>query len=396
MKKETFLLYISLIFLTCDTNLNRIENVLKNTNPKIQHLIKNAAAHEIQILLTEIKRDTLGQPHFIETAYQVDEEQYFYPASTAKLPIAALTLQKINELNANGISITAHTPFQINTPHGESLVLQDSTELEGKLTIAHLIKKIFLVSDNDAYNYLFDFLGRDYINAALKEKGLTHTQIQHKFLFNADNENTWEYLFFDRNGDTLYHQNSIKSIEQLNNSNLKGIQKGKGYLKEGKLINEPMDFSLKNRISIRDLNGILKRLIFPEVFSKEQQFNLTESDYTFLRYSMSRTTTESKIDAYNTGEYWDSYGKFLIYGDQKGAMHNGIRIYNKVGYAYGTLTDVAYIHDLENELEFFLTATILVNSNQIFNDDIYEFEQVGIPFLAALGQEILTDLQTNK
>ena len=41
-------------------------------------------------------------------------------------------------------------------------------------------------------------------------------------------------------------------------------------------------------------------------------------------------------------------------------------------------------------------ATILVNSNQIFNDDIYEFEQVGIPFLAALGQEILTDLQTNK
>lgn len=396
MKKETFLLYISLIFLTCDTNLNFIENVLKNTNPKIQHLTKNAAAHEIQILLTEIKRDTLGQPRFIETAYQVDEEQYFYPASTAKLPIAALALQKIKELNANGISITAHTSFQINTPHGESLVLQDSTELEGKLTLAHLIKKIFLVSDNDAYNYLFDFLGRDYINAALKEKGLTHTQIQHKFLFNADNENTWEYLFFDRNGDTLYHQNSIKSIEQLNNSNLKGIQKGKGYLKEGELINEPMDFSLKNRISIRDLNGILKRLIFPEVFSKEQQFNLTESDYTFLRYWMSRTTTESKIDAYNTGEYWDSYGKFLIYGDQKGAMHNGIRIYNKVGYAYGTLTDVAYIHDLENELEFFLTATILVNSNQIFNDDIYEFEQVGIPFLAALGQEILTDLQTNK
>ena len=396
MKKETFLLYISLIFLTCDTNLNRIENVLKNTNPKIQHLIKNAAAHEIQILLTEIKRDTLGQPRFIETAYQVDEEQYFYPASTAKLPIAALTLQKIKELNANGISITAHTPFQINTPHGESLVLQDSTELEGKLTIAHLIKKIFLVSDNEAYNYLFDFLGRDYINAALKEKGLTDSQILHKFLFNADNENTWEYFFFDKNGDTLYHQNSIKSREQLNNSNLKGIHKGKGYLKEGELINEPMDFSFKNRISIKDLNGILKRLIFPEIFSKEQQFNLTESDYTFLRYWMSRTTTESKIDAYNTGEYWDSYGKFLIYGDQKGAMHNGIRIYNKVGYAYGTLTDVAYINDLENELEFFLTATILVNSNQIFNDDIYEFEQVGIPFLAALGQEMLTDLQTNK
>ena len=37
------------------------------------------------------------------------------------------------------------------------MVESDSTHPQHRLTVAHLIKKIFLVSDNDAYNYLFDF-----------------------------------------------------------------------------------------------------------------------------------------------------------------------------------------------------------------------------------------------
>ena len=73
-------------------------------------------------------------------------------------------------------------------------------------------------------------------------------------------------------------------------------------------------------------------------------------------------------------------------------MKPEIRIYNKVGFAYGTLTDVAYVKDKNTGLEFFLTATVLVNENQIFNDNNYEFEELGIPFLASLGREILTEL----
>ena len=59
-----------------------------------------------------------------------------------------------------------------------------------------------------------------------------------------------------------------------------------------------------------------------------------------------------------------------------------VRIYNKVGYVYGTLTDIAYIEDKVNKLAFFLAGTILVNKNETFNDDNYEFEETGIPFLA--------------
>ena len=231
------------------------------------------------------------------------------------------------------------------------------------------------------------FLGRDAINQRLQAIGLNNTQIHHKFLFGADNDNTWEYTFLNK-GDTLYHQTSMESGSTDNNRHLKAIRKGTGYYSNGELINKPMDFSLKNRIAIKDLNGILQRILFPEVFEGHQRFALSDADYGFLRFWMSRNTVESTAPNYRTSDYWDSYVKFFMYGDTKGQMTDAVRIYNKVGEAYGTLTEVAYIQNKEAGMECMLTATVLVNENGVFNDDTYEYESVGIPFLAALGRAV--------
>ena len=387
-----FSLLITFILLKCSAPKSALDLALNDSNPEIQKVIKDKK-YEIQILLSQIIRNPAGEISFEENSYQIDEDQYFYPASTVKLPIAILALQKLNTLKSKGIKINGNTPFYITSSNGDTIIKRDSTNNKGFVTVNHLIKKIFLVSDNDAYNYLFDFLGRDYINKELNKRNLKQSQIRHKFLFGADNTNTWEYTFFDKNQNLVFHQPSLNSELNLKPHKLKGLLKGTAYKSSGNLLNEPMNFSKKNRISIRNLEGILKRIIFPEVFSKQERFNLTNEDYSFLRYWMSRNTLESTNPNYNNGKYWDSYCKFFIYGDQKGAMNREIRIYNKVGFAYGTLTDVAYIKDENNEVEFFLTATILVNENNVFNDDIYEFDRVGIPFLAALGRVVKKELE---
>lgn len=396
MLRIHFLLIGHFVFFQCDKPVTVIEKSLKNPNPKIQNVLENKNEHEIQILLSEIKRNHSGEVLFKESTYQLDEDLYFYPASTAKLPIAILALQKLNSLKAKGISISGDTPFYIRNMDGETIVDRDSTQKKGIVTVNHLIKKIFLVSDNDAYNYLFDFIGTDYINRELIKKGLNKTQINHKFLIGADNQNTWEYTFFGDNKKIIYYQPSIKAEFELPPQNLKGVLKGIGYVELENIIYEPMNFEKKNRISIRNLEGIMKRIIFPEAFQKKERFNLTNEDYNFLKYWMSRTTLESNYPDYNSENYWDSYVKFFIYGDKKDVMNPEIRIYNKVGDAYGTITDVAYIKDKKNEIEFFLTATILVNENKIFNDDIYESDQIGIPFLAALGRAVLEELKKDK
>ena len=100
---------------------------------------------------------------------------------------------------------------------------------------------------------------------------------------------------------------------------------------------------------------------------------------------------------YDPKDYYDSYVKFLMYGDSKDVIPDYIKIHNKAGYAYGTLTDCAYVHDTKNKVEFLLTATILVNKDGIFNDNVYEYDSIGIPFLAALGKEVYNyGLQSKK
>ncbi|MDX5435733.1 MAG: hypothetical protein LPK03_00960, partial [Pontibacter sp.] len=65
-----------------------------------------------------------------------------------------------------------------------------------------------------------------------------------------------------------------------------------------------------------------------------------------------------------------------------------IRIFNKVGNAYGYMIDNAYIVDFENQVEFLLSAVILANEAMVFNSDDYQYETVALPFLAKLGRAV--------
>jgi len=87
---------------------------------------------------------------------------------------------------------------------------------------------------------------------------------------------------------------------------------------------------------------------------------------------------ESDVIAYHdTSEYYDGYVKFFMFGDTKEPIPSSIRIFDKCGESYGYLIDNAYIVDFENGIEFLLTAVIQVNQDQIYNDDKYEYDEIG-------------------
>jgi beta-lactamase class A len=383
-----FFLFVFLV--NCDFNTRKnkvIHNILlQSEEPVIKKVISNLESHEIQILYTRILRDSEGQPSFERFEFQQDANQYFYPASTVKLPVAILSLQKIRKLQSKGIAITPESSMKIIFENG-LIKTQDSTHPNNKLSIAHLIKKLFLVSDNEAYNYLFDFVGKDYLNEFIHKIGIKDFHLSHKFTNKKNQDLGTRFTFFNDENDSIYSQKPIVSNQKIDKSHLKGLLKGKGYMEKGEIVHEKMDFSQKNYASVLALSQIVERLFFPELFNRNKQFELKPEDYEFLKYWMSRNPTEVKIPFYNRDKYFDSYCKFFIYGDTKGLMNDEIRIYNKVGLAYGTTTDVAYIRDNKG-IEFLLSATILTNENEIFNDNKYEIDDLGIPFLAALGREI--------
>ncbi len=342
----------------------------------------------IQVIYTQIDRDKKGKPVFTEHRFGVDSARYYYPASTVKLPVAILALQRLNELKVPGLD--KNSSMITGLAGGlQTEVCNDPSASDGRPSIAHYIKKILLVSDNDAFNRLYEFLGQEYINNSLHRMGYQQVQLIHRLeisLSEEENRFTNPIRFVDTTGTLLYEKPAERSRLVYAT---RDIKLGKGYMKGGQLVNEPFDFSKKNRFTLEELNQIVKSVMFPESVPAARRFNLTAEDYTFLRRYMSMMPQESVTPLYDPNENWDTYVKFLIYGSEKGTAKPGIRIFNKVGDAYGFLIDGAYIMEPGTNVEFLLSAVIYCNSDGIFNDDHYDYDSIGLTFMKNLGQVFL-------
>ena len=360
-------------------------NLLKQYPQYFDSILKNRKDWNVQIIYTEVNRDKHNNPKFTDYYFNVDTSKYFYPASTVKLPTALLALQKLHELRNTGI--TKSTSMITEAAYsGQAATYNDPQTPDGRPTIESYIKRIFLVSDNEAFNRLYEFLGQQYINEQLHKKGYNDAQILHRldiFLSEDENRHTNPVKFLDNNNNILYSQplvfNEVSYAERHDTL-------GKAYYSEGKLINTPMNFSKKNRISLEDLHQILRSVIFPNNVPEKQRFDLTDSDYAFLHHYMSQFPGETIYPSYDSINYPDAYAKFLLYGSQKEPLPKNIRIFNKVGDAYGQLIDVAYIADFDKNIEFFLSAAINCDTDGILNDDKYAYDSIGFPFMKNLGQ----------
>ena len=330
---------------------------------------------------------------FTRHYFNVDRQRYFYPASTVKLPIALLALEKLQQLKKYGID--RNTAMITETDYtGQTAVYNDPTASDGKPSIAHYIKKIFLVSNNDAFNRLYEFLGQEYINKTLAKKSYNSSRILHRLsvdLTEIENSHTNPVKMLNDTGYVLYQQNGQASALKFSPQK---VFIGRGYMKDQKLIQEPVDFSLKNEISLVDLHLILQGVLFPKSVRKKQRFRISEGDRKFVLQYMSQYPSETLYPQYDSSVS-DASGKLLLWGFRKEALPKHIRIFNKVGGAYGFLTDVAYIVDFERKIEFMVSATIYCNTDGIINDDRYDYEKYGFSFMKYVGQ-VLYDYEITR
>ena len=371
---------------------NPLEHALRTHAADFDSILLRPDIYEVQIIYTEIQRDRSGRPRLREWRHNVDSTRYFYPASMVKMPLALLALEKINRLQKEYPLLSKDAPYRLDSLRPwQQTYTEDPGAPGGKPTIAHDIRQIFVVSDNLAYNHLFEFLGREYINTSLREKGYSHTGIVHRFNYpGRDNRYTTLMTFYDESGG-IYQQDELYDDNIWTNTQ-HSTTKGRGYYNaQDSLVLTPFDMSKKNWFSLSDMNLMLKAVMFPELVDPVHRFDLTPDDYQFLRHYIRIFPRECDYPKYDTSTYYDGYVKFFLYGDGKEQRDGKIHIYNKVGEAYGTLTDVAYIHDTETGAEFMLAATILCNRDGIFNDDKYDYDQTGFPFLAKLGRIMLQE-----
>lgn len=284
--KILILLSLGNIFLSCHINRKMISNYSKSnadnttktsdavmTDPFMTEMFKKYPEYfdsllskndeyQIQVIYTQIDRTKRNKARFTDYYFNLNPQQYFYPASCVKFPVAILALQRLNELNINGLDKNT-TMITESGFSGQTDVYNDSTVADGRPTIAQYIKKILLVSDNDAFNRLYEFLGQEYINNSLHKMGYTNAQIIHRLSINLteeQNRHTNPIKFFGAGNKVIYEKPLEKSnLVYASRSN----KLGKGYYNEGILKNEPFDFSKKNRLALTDLHNMMKSIFSP-------------------------------------------------------------------------------------------------------------------------------------
>lgn len=370
---------ISLVcILGCQPTTNSLEEILSEGSADFQRVL-NAPQHEVQIIYGEIREDSI-----IHHTFQLDANKFFYPASTVKMLTAFAAVEKLNEYD-----LPLQTIIEIDSQQYHPYVMAYDSLFAGPITVENLLKKIFAYSDNQAYNILYRWLGKDYINQMHASKGLDtriiHMLSERAFSFSSEANNYSYQVELNASDQTI----SETGKKQAFTSPLTPLEqiRGKGYIdKNGNLVAQPFDFSTKNFVPLASLLGSLERVVKPELFPAAQRYNWCGEQYVQVEAIMTMLPGElpSPIDTLP-----DNYVKFLLFGDQESEQIPAhIEIRNKVGWAYGYLTDIAYIRDHENQIEFFLAATIHVNENQVYNDGIYEYDSIGLPFLAELGRLI--------
>jgi len=156
-----------------------LEDMLRDS-PRLERLVADAEQHRFQLLVSTVDESS-DPPRLVRRGFRVDEA-YFYPASSIKLCAAVGALLRIQELNDAGVGVDADTPLVFHPLfEGEPTEDRDESNLEGgAITVAHEIRKLFIVSDNRAFNRLLGFVGRDRLNRMMHEAGLASVRVNHR------------------------------------------------------------------------------------------------------------------------------------------------------------------------------------------------------------------------
>ncbi len=360
---------------------------LLHTNPALARVLAHTDTYQLQIIYTQINRDAHNVPHFTPHTYHLNPRQYFNPASLVKLPVALLALEKLhtlppsvnrNTIMSTGVGGRCQTPVPFAAP----------ADSDRQATVGNYIKRMLLVSDNLAYNRLYEFLGQKTINDRLQQLGYPGSRIVRRFApcDTAANRSTNPIAFHTSTGDTIYQQPA-----QVNPRTpappLGPVFAGRAYKVGSRIIHRPYEFTTANNLPLPDITTLLQTALFPEAVPAAQRPHLTPTDYAFLRQYLHLTPHGSHFGLYATPKYFDAYKKYLYYGRRPEAQPQpGLRIFNIVGMSHGYLADVAYFADSLHQSEFLLSAVLYVNQDGIINDGAYEYDTIGEPFLAQLGQ----------
>ncbi len=378
-----------------------LEALLADGGEALAAVLQQHEEHRLQISVAEVVERADGSL-VLERSTLGDLDVYFYPASSIKTAAAVAALELLNGWNsAGGTSFGLDTELVLEPLFdGEERVAEDPSNLDGgRITVGHEIRKLSIVSGNEAFNRLYELVGQDRLDAILERAGFPSFHLVHRLSERRTPGENRRFPAFTLLGPAEGERLELpaRTSEPLPAPPSRpGLTAGARHVGPGgEVVDAPFDFTAKNRVQLVELQDFLVEVVRPEIDTGRRGFpGLSVEQRAFLRRAMAELPRESRNPKYDPGHYTDDYVKFLLPGLRRVLPAERLRVWNKVGLAYGFTVENAYVEDRATGRGFFVAVVLYTNPNGTVNDGVYAYDDVAMPFHARLGEALARRLLT--
>ena len=354
---------------------DRVLNILRaGGSAKLQSFLEKSETYGLQILFTRLEKDRF---YTYELATP-SPSTWFAPASLVKLPLAALLLEQLEAAKLDWGNAKLAFP-------GMPDCAERAAELRLPQAITRLIERALVLSDDSAYCALFDALGPQRIAERMRQMQHPEVRIQSRFgACGPENSKiTGPVQLFSASGK-LVSTTAARAPFSLVSAPVP-IKIGRAWMQGNRRVEGAKDFTTSNSAPLRALHEMLLALMRPELVSARQRFQISERARQFLLTGMRLNPSESKYSNAVEAKLDRTFFRMLGVGD--GQWPKDLRVENKVGWAYGYLSDMAHLK--QGDRECFVSCKMYLNRDGVLNDGQYEYESIGRRAMAEIGRLLL-------
>lgn len=369
-----------------------LPGLMRGKSGALGRVFRDPETFRAQVLVSVVEPGHGGKPDRLRRhGWRVDAE-YFYPASALKTCAAIASMQRLEGLRREHPELSLDTPLRFHPAWpGDRGAHKDASNLAGgTLTLGHLIRQMSIVSNNGAFNRLYEFAGQRRLNESMWAAGLRKTQFRHRlsrFLEDAQQRTTPAIDLLPPGGEAVRLPSTLSTLKFPARDALRPLV-GAAYLRDGERFAEPMDFSVKNQMGLLDLQNMLIEVVRPDLDSGIEGFRLSPAHRRFLKTAMGQLPGASKNPIWSAERYRAERFKPILGGLDRVRARGEVQVWNKAGRAYGFRIENAYALDRKTGRSFFFTAAVYANANRVLNDGSYQYKTVTEPFVHELAEAV--------
>lgn len=362
-----------------------LSELLHTAGPQSRRVLAGIDEFELQVLWTRCVRTADGGWRISrQHALGVQPRRWFAAASFVKLPLMALLLE---QLCARGL-IDQIDALRVTVDAGPACAPLPAAAADG-WPLLRLLRAMCVVSDNLAYNALYELLGSDAIHRRLTELGYTDCRVAARLgCGDADRPGKLAARVVDAAGKLVW-DSPRNASEQPQLFPFGRALKGRAWVEGGKQTAGPHDFSDSNFMPLPDVHRMMLELASGQPLGDRPAFALCPKARALLAQIMALTPRTCPDPVYPPDQFADDHAKWLIPLDGAGRVPAELSIASKNAQSYGYIGDSAFIVDRSRDLAFGLTAFVFVDRDGVLNDGDYAYADIGRPFLRELGAAVL-------